>query len=82
MEDRVEHVHGEVRPAKDEWESIPPMPTARWAAGAASLGKKIYVVGGYEDDYGDDDGDDDDGDLLQVESAMTPRRRCGPGFQT
>ena len=50
MEARVEHVHGEVRPAKDEWESIPPMSTARGGAGAASLSGKIYVVGGYGDD--------------------------------
>ena len=34
-------------PVKDEWESIPPMLTARYCAGAASLGGKIYVVGGY-----------------------------------
>ena len=33
-------------PVKDEWESIPPMSTARYAAGAASLGGRIYVVGG------------------------------------
>ena len=33
-------------PVKDEWESIPPMSTARIGAGAASLGGKIFVVGG------------------------------------
>jgi len=34
-------------PVKDEWESIPPMFTARTSAGAASLGGKIFVVGGF-----------------------------------
>ena len=38
-------------PVKDEWESIPPMSTARFYAGAASLSGKIYVVGGYGADY-------------------------------
>ena len=33
-------------PVKDEWESIPPMFTANHSAGAASLGGKIFVVGG------------------------------------
>ena len=33
-------------PVEDEWESIPPMFTARKFAGAASLGGKIFVVGG------------------------------------
>ena len=37
-------------PVKDEWESIPPMFNARQFAGAASLGGKIFVVGG-EGDY-------------------------------
>ena len=36
-------------PVKDEWESIPPMFTARQFAGAASLGGKIFVFGGVGD---------------------------------
>ena len=40
-------------PVKDEWESIPPMSTARYYAGAASLSGKIYVVGGYGADNED-----------------------------
>ena len=39
-------------PVKDEWESIPPMSTARIGAGAASLGGKIFVVGGCGNDFG------------------------------
>ena len=39
-------------PVKDEWESIPPMSAGRLGAGAASLGGKIYVIGGigYDDE--------------------------------
>ena len=40
-------------PVKDEWESIPPMSAGRLGAGAASLGGKIYVIGGIE--YDDED---------------------------
>ena len=38
-------------PVKDEWESIPPMFTARFNAGAASIGEKIFVVGGEGADF-------------------------------
>ena len=33
-------------PAKNEWRSWTPMPTARHGLGAAVLGKKVYVLSG------------------------------------
>ena len=56
MHDRATPTAEAYDPVKDEWESIPPMLTARFAqqvcgSGAASLGGNIYVVGGYGHNY-------------------------------
>ena len=56
-------------PEKDEWESIPPMSACREGAGAASLGGKIYVVGG----YGDDDEDLASGECYDPETKLWTR---------
>lgn len=36
----------EYDPATDNWKALAPMPTKRGAAGAASVGDKLYVIGG------------------------------------
>ena len=33
-------------PATDDWEALPPMPTARHGLGAAALNDRIHVFGG------------------------------------
>ncbi|CAJ1366961.1 unnamed protein product [Effrenium voratum] len=36
-------------PGEEEWQALPPLPTARWAAAAAALGQELLVMGGYSD---------------------------------
>ncbi len=46
--DGTKPAKGEEKPSVPTWEAAAPMPEARVAVGAAAIGRKIYVVGGFD----------------------------------